>query len=112
MPIFLILAIAVAILAVSFALLNAQVVTVSLLFVNYESSLALVLLITLAIGILIGFLGLAPNFFKKRRELSRQKKYIRQLESQVQSLQTPSTTPTSLTTGKSPASKPSPDDIR
>ena len=81
MPIILILAVAIAIVAVFFALQNAMVVTVSFLFFQFDSTLALILLVTLGLGIIIGSLGLLPNLFKKRLEISRQKKRILQLES-------------------------------
>jgi putative membrane protein len=74
MPVFLIIAIIIAILAVTFALLNASVVTVSLVFTSFESSLALVLLITFGIGVLVGFLGVMPTIIRQRVEISRLKK--------------------------------------
>lgn len=103
MAIFLILAIVVAIIAVSFALMNAQLVTVSLLFIEFQSSLALILLVTLAIGILIGFLGLTPGLVKKRMEISRQKKHIQQLEKQIQDLHSPAISPPATAAGDGPS---------
>jgi putative membrane protein len=74
MPIFLIIAIIIAILAVTFALLNASVVTVSLVFTSFESSLALILLVTFGIGVLVGFMGVMPTIIRQRVEISRLKK--------------------------------------
>ena len=71
MPIFLIIAIIIAILAVTFALLNASVVTVSLVFTSFESSLALILLVTFGIGVLVGFMA---TIIRQRVEISRLKK--------------------------------------
>ena len=85
MPIFLILAVIIAIIAVTFALQNAIMVTVSLLFLEFESSLALVLLMTLGIGILVGFLGILPTVIKQRLEISRQRKKILAFENQPKS---------------------------
>ncbi len=85
MPVFLILAVIIAIFAVTFALQNAIMVTVSLLFLEFESSLALVLLVTLGIGILVGFLGILPTVIKQRLEISRQRKKVLALENQPKS---------------------------
>jgi putative membrane protein len=74
MPVYLIIAIIIAIVAVTFALLNASVVTVSLVFTSFESSLALVLLVTFGIGVLVGFLGVIPTIIRQRVEISKLKK--------------------------------------
>jgi len=80
----LILAIIVAILAVVFALQNAVPITVSFLTWRFESSLALVLLITLALGILMSLLVSVPSMIKRKRMISNQKKKIQELESGLQ----------------------------
>jgi uncharacterized integral membrane protein len=77
----LITAIVVAILAVVFALQNAIPITVSFLGWKFESSLALVLLITLALGILMSLLVSVPSMIKRRKIISNQKKKIQELES-------------------------------
>ena len=80
----LIVAIIVAILAVVFALQNAVPITVSFLTWRFESSLALVLLITLALGILMSLLVSVPSMIKRRKIISNQKKKIQVLESSLQ----------------------------
>lgn len=78
--IFLIAAILIALLAVIFALQNAVTVTIFFLAFEFSSSLALILLITLAIGALISFLIALPTNLKKSQHLAQQKKQIRQFE--------------------------------
>jgi len=80
----LIAAIIVAILAVVFALQNAVPITVSFLTWRFESSLALVLLITLALGILMSLLVSVPSMIKRRKKISNQKKKIQKLEISIQ----------------------------
>ena len=80
----LILAIIVAILAVVFALQNAVPITVSFLTWRFESSLALVLLIALALGILMSLLVSVPSMVKTRKMISSQKKKIRELDTGLQ----------------------------
>ena len=75
----LIVAIIVAILAVVFALQNAVPIAVSFLIWRFESSLALVLLITLALGILMSLLVSVPSMIKTRKIISNQKKKIQKL---------------------------------
>ena len=80
----LIMAIIVAILAVVFALQNAISIAVSFLTWKFESSLALVLLITLALGIIMSLLVSVPSMIKRRKIISSQKKKIQELESSLQ----------------------------
>ena len=80
----LVVAIVVAILAVVFALQNAVPITVSFLTWRFESSLALVLLITLALGIIMSLLVSVPSAIKKMKLISSQKKKIQELESSLQ----------------------------
>ncbi len=80
----LIVAIIVAIIAVVFALQNAVPITVSFLTWRFESSLALVLLITVALGILMSLLVSVPSMIKTRKMISSQKKKIQELESGLQ----------------------------
>jgi len=76
----LIVAIIIAILAVVFALQNTVPITVSFLTWRFESSLALVLLITLALGILMSLLVSVPSVLKKMKIISSQKKKIQKLQ--------------------------------
>ncbi|MEE8564243.1 MAG: LapA family protein [Atribacterota bacterium] len=80
----LIVAIIVAILAVVFALQNAVPIIVSFLTWRFESSLALVLLITVALGVIISLLVSVPSKIKRIKLISSQKKKIQELESNLQ----------------------------
>lgn len=99
---FLIFAVIIAILAVSFALQNADPVPVKLLFLQVESSLALILLITLAIGIFLGVSAMAYRIIKLRRRISSGKKEIEDLEDRLQKALEKKSKPAS------PPAKPSP----
>jgi len=80
MLISIIIALAIAIIAVIFTLLNWQVVTVSFFFWKVDSSLALVLLITLAAGVLISLLAYLPGFIRSKMATSNQRKKLAALE--------------------------------
>lgn len=84
MQVQLIAAIIVAILGVVFALQNAVPITVSFLTWRFESSLALVLLVTLALGILMSLLVSVPSMIRTKKIISSQKKEIQELESSLQ----------------------------
>lgn len=84
MQVQLIVAIIVAILAVVFALQNAVPITVSFLTWRFESSLALVLLITVALGVIMSLLVSVPSKIKRVKLISNQKKKIQELESSLQ----------------------------
>jgi len=79
----LILALAFAIVAVIFALQNTEVVTVAFFSLSYEGSLALVILVAVALGILIGVLVMAPGNIKNRISSSRNRKKIGSLEASL-----------------------------
>lgn len=64
MPFYLIMTLLVAFFSVVFALQNSQLVTVKLFLWRFEGNLALVLLISLSLGFLIGVLAFLPRFFK------------------------------------------------
>ncbi len=78
--IYLILALVIAIIAVIFALQNTAVVTISFLVWNVTGSLSLVLLVTLAIGVIIGVLFLSPSTIKTSLQASGQRKQLSALE--------------------------------
>ncbi|MBE9049379.1 LapA family protein [Nostocales cyanobacterium LEGE 11386] len=80
MQIFLILAILVALLSVFFAFQNAVPISVTLLAWNFEASLAIVLILTLAIGIIIGLMVSIPNIIKRNIRISKYKGKITGLE--------------------------------
>jgi len=75
------MAIVIAMLAVIFALQNAVPITVSFLIWKFESSLALILLITIALGVLMSLLVSIPSKIKKIKIILNQKKKIQKLES-------------------------------
>jgi uncharacterized integral membrane protein len=81
--IYLIVALVIAALAVIFALQNTMTVTISFLAWDVTGSLSLVLLITLAIGALIGLLVLAPSEVKKSIAVSNSRKRIAALEKEL-----------------------------
>jgi uncharacterized integral membrane protein len=80
MVIALILALLFAILAVIFAVQNTAPVAVVFFSWQIEGSLALVVLIALAVGVLIGMLVLTPSVVKRSLSLSGQRKKIAGLE--------------------------------
>jgi uncharacterized integral membrane protein len=61
------LLIGVALLAVAFAVQNTATVAVSLLGWKSEASLAIVMVLCLALGFLVGLLAVVPSFLKGRR---------------------------------------------
>jgi len=76
----LILALAIALLAVIFAIQNTIVVKVSFLFWEIQGSLALILLITFIFGVLVGVFVLVPRLIKMKRMVFRQRKEIERLK--------------------------------
>ena len=80
MRIYLILALILAIIVTIFAVQNSKAVDVSFLTFELNGSLALVLMITLAIGIIIGILVSAPAAIRRRMEISGLKKNVRKME--------------------------------
>ena len=84
---FLIIALCIAISAVIFALQNSVPVTVSFLIWKFESSLALVLLISLGLGVLVSFLLSIPTMIKRNWSISNYKKRIQELEENIQEME-------------------------
>lgn len=82
MTIFIILALLIAIVAVIFALQNMAAVTVSFLFWNIHGSLALVLLGTLAVGVLISLFASMPGLIRGKWTTSSQRKKLTALETE------------------------------
>jgi uncharacterized integral membrane protein len=83
MQVFLLISLFIAILAIVFALQNAIPVTITFLVWKLDSSLALVLLVALAVGVLISFLATLPSLFRGRWTVSSQKRQVKRLEAQV-----------------------------
>jgi lipopolysaccharide assembly protein A len=81
--VYLILALVIAIIAVIFALQNSAVITISFFVWKVTGSLSLILLVTLAIGVLIGLLVLAPSAIKNSFQVSGHRKRIGTLEKEL-----------------------------
>jgi uncharacterized membrane protein YciS (DUF1049 family) len=83
MPFLIIAAIVIAFVAIAFALLNNQSVAINFLFSQITGSLAIVLLSTLAIGVLIGLLVLIPTLLKRGWRVSKAKRQTSALEDEL-----------------------------
>jgi uncharacterized membrane protein YciS (DUF1049 family) len=83
MPLLIVAAIVIAFFAIAFALQNNTLVDINLLVWNYRGSLAIVLLSTLAIGVLVGLLVLIPTLLKRGWRISRAKRQATSLEDQL-----------------------------
>jgi len=70
----LIFSLIVAIIAVVFALQNPQMMEVNLLFFETEGSAALVLLVTFAIGVVVGLLSTLPGRIRDKRTIKKLEK--------------------------------------
>lgn len=81
---YLIVALLIAVVAVIFALQNTMIVTISFFAWTVTGSLSLVLLITLAIGVVIGLLVLAPSAIKNTIQVSGHRKRISALEKELE----------------------------
>jgi len=84
MQVFLLVALAVALAAVMFALQNIVPVTVTFLTWTYEGSLALMLLVALVVGALVSFLASVPALVKGRLTASSLKKRVAALEADLE----------------------------
>lgn len=85
MQIYLFFALYIAIIAIIFAIQNNQPISVSFLFwKSSESSLALVLLITLAAGALISYLVSMPAGIKARLTIRNQRRKLSDLETELE----------------------------
>ena len=82
MQIFIIIALVIAVIAVIFALQNLTAVTISFFIWSLHGSLALVLLVTLAVGVLISLLASLPGLFRGKWITSSQKKKLAALEAE------------------------------
>jgi len=80
MYLFLILAMLICIAIVLFAVQNAALVTVTFLTFHFAGSLAFILVVVLALGVLSGMLMTVPSFWRKSAALREQKRKVRQLE--------------------------------
>jgi putative membrane protein len=82
MQIFVIIALLISIIAVVFALQNLAAVTVSFFIWSIHGSLALVLLVSMAAGVLISLLASLPGLIRARWTVSAQRKKLATLETE------------------------------
>jgi putative membrane protein len=80
MYLFLFLALLICIVIVLFAVQNAALVTVNFLAFHFAGSLAFILVVVFALGVLSGMLMTVPSFWRKSAALREQRKKVRQLE--------------------------------
>lgn len=77
---FVILGVVIAVASILFALQNATTITIVFGIWKIEGSLALLLLLTLAVGFSVGILVSIPTLIKRNWKISHQKKRIHELE--------------------------------
>ncbi len=82
MQIFIIVALVIAGMAIVFALQNITAVTVTFLFWNLQGSLALVLLLSVGVGVLISLLVSLPGLIRGKWGAAGQKKKLASLETE------------------------------
>lgn len=87
---FLIVALGLAILTVVFALQNTVPVVVTFLIWKFEGSLAMVLMLTFALGVLVSSLVSIPAIVKRRSATSNQNRNIEELETRLRESLPPS----------------------
>jgi lipopolysaccharide assembly protein A len=83
MQFFIIIALVIAVVAVVFALQNITIVTVTFLLWSYHGSLALVLLLSVAAGVLISLLFSLPGEIRGKMTNNGQKKKLGLLQSEL-----------------------------
>ena len=83
MRLYVISALVIAFLAILFALQNTNLVTIQLFIWEYQQSLALVLLATLAIGVIVGLLVSVPSVIRRNVRVSRLQKQSESLTEQI-----------------------------
>lgn len=79
----LVISLLLAILAVVFALQNPGVTDVNVLGLSYQGSKALILIITFAVGVLVGVLATLPAFFRNRSKVRSLRKTIAEKRSET-----------------------------
>ncbi|MFN3742131.1 MAG: lipopolysaccharide assembly LapA domain-containing protein [Anaerolineales bacterium] len=94
----LVLALAFAILAVIFALQNPMVVTVSFLTYKGEWPLALLILVSVGVGILIGILVMLPGTLRRAWTVGSLRRKVSDLEKALEEQKAKSVTPSSPST--------------
>jgi uncharacterized integral membrane protein len=94
MRLYIVSGLAIALLAILFALQNTNLVTINLLGLQYRHSLALVLLLTLAIGVVVGLLVSIPAVIRRGWRVSRFQKQTDTLTGLLQETEQQVTTET------------------
>lgn len=80
----LIIGIAIALVAIIFALQNNNLVAVRLIFWELPTTnLSLVLAVTLVLGLMIGMLFMAPGLYRRNQVIAAQKKRLGELEKEL-----------------------------
>lgn len=82
----LIYALVIAAVAMVFALQNSEIVEIQFLTWNASISQALLIIITLVVGVIVGLLAATKSIWNKRSEIGKQKKQITALEKTVEEL--------------------------
>ncbi|MFQ5923227.1 MAG: lipopolysaccharide assembly LapA domain-containing protein [Anaerolineales bacterium] len=93
MRIFFAIALILALLATVFAVQNIKDVTISFLLWSIEGSLALVLMVTLVLGITIGVLLMAPGSVRYRLQVGGLQRTVRSMEDEKEASAAPATQP-------------------
>ena len=81
---FIITALIIAILAVVFAIQNANIIIISFLAWQFQGSMALVLLLTFALGFVAGSLIILPKLIKRSFMISNQKKKLEESQKRLE----------------------------
>jgi GGDEF domain-containing protein/uncharacterized integral membrane protein len=84
MQLLIVLALTIALVAVFFALQNTAIVSIQFAIWQFNSHLAFVLLVTLALGVLVGLLVSVPALLKSSWQISRHKRQLQDLDWQFQ----------------------------
>ncbi len=93
MELYLILAAVLGIFIAIFAIQNAVAVTVKFLLWEFQSSLAVLIIISMLAGMLLVFLLSIPGRLKRRKELYDKQKKIRELEKRLAEIEAQKTSP-------------------
>jgi len=86
---YIVLLIIVAVLAVIFAIQNSAAVVVTFFGLTANASMSLILVITLAVGIIIGMILLLPTLIRQKHTISAQKKKEKEIAKQTPQPPTP-----------------------
>lgn len=105
MRIFFAIALVLALVVTVFAVQNNQPITINFLFWSVEGSLALVLMVTLVFGIVIGALLMVPGSIRNRLQVGGLRRTVRSLEDEKASVDAEGPSPTETETSAPPENK-------